>query len=144
MNQTIDTTGIDFVKLNQAAAAVRVPIDWEPPRVLPNPWRETARREDGAAYLNAAASLICILSCAYEQDDQAWLHLSVSHRLRIPTWGEMRMCKDLFLGDRYAVSILPPQAMYININSKVLHLFALLDVAAQPSLPDFSRGVGSI
>lgn len=93
--------------------------------------------------MNAAARLTAILSCNIEQDGRAWLHLSMSHHERIPTWKEQRVMKEQFLGDREAYSILPPRARYVNIHNNVLHLFALLD-ETQSALPDFTGGSGSL
>lgn len=139
-----NTDGIDFEKL----AAVqndesRLVPGWEAPRILPPSWLEVQRGEGGAKYMNANARLAAILSCSIETDGRAWLHLSVSHAQRIPTWGELRVCKEMFLGDREAYSILPPRARYVNLHNNVLHLFALLDETAS-ALPDFTRGTGSL
>lgn len=87
--------------------------------------------------------LVVILTCSYEQDDRAWLHLSVSHRSRLPSWREVREAKEIFLGEREAYQVLPPPARYVNLHPNVLHLFALLD-KDQVALPDFSRGTRSL
>lgn len=140
----IPTDGVDFAKLAEVDAGILDVPGWEAPRVLPASWREVKRVPDGAQYFHAEARLSCILSCAFETDGRAWLHLSVKHQTRIPTWGELRICKEQFLGDREAVQILPPKAKYINIHTHVLHLFALLSPTAPTGLPDFTNGTGSI
>ena len=141
----VPTDGVDFVKLAAAQNdQSRTVKGWDAPRVLPASWREIERDQDGGAkYRNAAASLACILTCNVELDGRAWLHLSVSHAKRIPTWGEMRVCKEQFLGDREAYSVMPPRARYVNLHNNVLHLFALLD-ETQSALPDFTGGTGSL
>lgn len=141
----VPTDGVDFVKLAAAQNNdARLVVGWEAPRVLPASWREVERDRDGSAkYRNAAARLACILTCNVELDGRAWLHLSVSHAERIPTWGEMRVCKEQFLGDREAYSVMPPRARYVNLHNNVLHLFALLD-EQQSALPDFTGGTGSL
>lgn len=140
----VSTEGIDFERLAEVQndESRRVP-GWEAPRILPPSWIERRRGSDGAQYMNASARLAAILSCSIESDGRAWLHLSVSHAQRIPTWGELRVCKEQFLGDREAYSILPPRARYVNLHNNVLHLFALLDETAT-ALPDFTRGTGSL
>lgn len=141
----VQTEGVDFDALAAAQNndGRRVP-GWQAPRVLPASWVELDRdRAGGARYTNRNARLIAILSCEVESDGRAWLHLSVSHAQRIPTWGELRVCKELFLGDREAYSIMPPRARYVNLHNNVLHLFALLDEAAA-ALPDFTGGTGSL
>lgn len=63
-----------------------------------------------------------------------WAHLSVSAHKRLPTWDELRHAKELFLGDRRAMQVLPPRAEYVNINPFVLHLYAPLE---HDPMPDF-------
>jgi len=134
---------VDFDALAAAQSGRRDVPGWEPPRVLPASWREVQRGPDGAKYMNANARLVCILSCSVELDGRAWLHMSCSHATRIPTWGELRVCKEQFLGDREAYSVMPPRARYVNLHNNVLHLFALLDESVT-ALPDFTGGSGSL
>lgn len=143
----LNPEGVDFQKIADINNdPTRHVPGWEAPRILPPNWVEIPFSRDphgGAKYRNAAARLVCILSCGVELDGRAWLHLSMSHAERIPTWGEMRICKEQFLGDREAYSILPPRARYVNLHNNVLHLFALLDEQAT-ALPDFTQGTGSL
>ena len=68
-------------------------------------------------------------------DGALWGHLSIRPiQDRLPTWKELKWCKEYFLGDRKAIQILPPRAEYVNINPFVLHLYAPLEV---DPLPDF-------
>jgi hypothetical protein len=153
----IDPTGVDFERLarHQLDTTRRVEnwlapkaqsLHWQPHEIeLPREWREVDRGDDGGArYVNASRRLLVILSCSVEADDRAWLHLSVSRasKDRLPSHGEMKLCKELFLGDREAYAVWPPKARYVNIQ-EVLHLFALLDPEAT-ALPDFTGGTGSI
>jgi hypothetical protein len=142
--QGISTEGLDLEKIAAVHNDPNVPQGWEPPRVLPANWIEVMRLADGAKYTSPNQKLAAILSCGYESDQRAWLHLSVSHRDRIPTWGEFRTTKELFLGDREAIQVLPPKAKYVNLHPNVLHAFALLDINEKIGLPDFTGGTGSI
>lgn len=135
---------IDWERVRERQAEVVTPSNWEAPRIMPMGWREIRRLDDGAAYRNYDAKLVAILSCAYESDGKPWLHLSVSHRERVPSWSELKKCKELFLGDRYAYSVMPPAREYVNIDKRVLHLFAQLDIDAPSVFPDFTGGTGSI
>jgi hypothetical protein len=67
-------------------------------------------------------------------DGELWAHLSVSGRGHIPSWDQLRWCKELLLGDRKAIQVLPPKAEYVNVNPYVLHLYAALE---KDPLPDF-------
>ncbi len=119
------------------------PPPWSPPMVLPPAWEMVEQDHlTGAKYKAKSRNLVAIISCSRELDGRHWLHLSVSHRQRIPTWDEMRWCKEVFLGDREAYQVMPPKARYVNIMPNVLHMFALLDGAAV--LPDFTQGTNSL
>jgi hypothetical protein len=115
-------------------------LSWEPP-AAPRGWYVDDRRLDGARYYCPSRKLIAIVSISVESDGRRWLHMSLSHWNRVPTWGELRDAKQLFLGDVYAYQVLPPKSQYVNINPKVLHLWHCLDGAP---LPEFSRGSGSL
>lgn len=142
----IDDNGVDYAKL--AALQLddsREVAGWRAPQVLLPEWCELDRDDHGGArYINAQRRLMAIVSCSVEADKRAWLHLSVSRTAkdRLPSHGEMRLCKELFLGDREAYAVWPPKARYVNL-VEVLHLFALLDDKSA-ALPDFTGGTGSI
>lgn len=108
----------------------------------PKGWRLVQPSEDGGKYLNHSRGLGVILSVTVEDDGKPWVHFSLSHKNRIPTWGELRTTKEAFLGNVHAYQVLPPTEIYVNLNPKVLHLFTCLD---GPQLPEFSGvipGVG--
>lgn len=112
------------------------------PLVLPANWRLVEKGEDGAAYMCTTAPIAVIVSASTEADGRRWLHVSLSRPSRIPSWEDTKNVKEIFIGDRYAYSVLPPRAKYVNINPHVLHLFAPLE--GDPPLPDFTRGGNSL
>lgn len=119
------------------------PPPWSPPTIMPPAWEMVERDHiSGAKYVARLRGLVAIISCSRELDGQFWLHLSVSHRKRVPTWQELTWCKDIFLGDREAYQVLPPPERYVNIMPNVLHMFARIDGAAV--LPDFTQGTSSL
>lgn len=137
----VDFSGIDHEALaRETNNRDRDVLGWSPPPPPPS-WLESERDIRGAKYRNPNRRLVVILSCAIEDDGRAWLHLSVSHSQRIPTWGELGLVKEAFLGDREAYQVLPPKKRYVNIHPHVLNLFAPLE---EPVLPDFTRGTGGI
>ncbi len=117
-------------------------MGYSPPLVLPAFWETIDVAVDGRAYRNNLASLACIVSAGQELDGRTWIHMSLSHPSRLPTWRELVEAKELFLGDRYAYQVLPPRDKYVNIHPHVLHLFAV-DGGEEP-LPDFTQGSGSL
>lgn len=134
---------IDREAVQDRQRKVRVPDGWSAPTVMPPAWEIESIMHDGGRYIAPTLGLVAILSCQIEQDGRAWLHLSVSHRSRVPSWRELREAKEIFIGDREAYQVLPPQARYVNIHPNVLHMFALLEPGAA-ALPDFTWGTGSL
>lgn len=112
------------------------------PLVLPASWRIVEARPDGIKYTQAATGLTVIVSGARELDERRWLHMSLAHPERLPSWNELRDTKRWVLGARVkAVMVLPEETEYVNIHPFCLHLFASID--GNP-LPDFTRGSGSL
>jgi hypothetical protein len=117
---------------------------WEPgaaapPEPLPSTWRVLFTRDDGAAY--ERTGLRVIVSAARELDGRRWLHVSCSRRSRVPSYDEMLVVRNLFIGDREAIQVFPPRARHVSIHRYCLHLWCCLD---GPVLPDFARGGDSI
>lgn len=114
-------------------------------RATPEGWRLLERRPDGEGWRVRIRGQVLhvIWSIGIELDGREWLHVSASHPSRIPLWEEMCRIKDVFVGpDRWAYQLHPPQDDYVNIHPGVLHMFA--PPAGESSLPDFTRGTGSI
>ena len=90
------------------------------------------------AYLHINMPLRVICSACVEADGKRWVHVSCSRPNRIPSWEELRLVKDTFVGrDRKAIQVLPSDAEYVNAHPYVLHLWACLD---GDGLPDFRKG----
>lgn len=111
---------------------------------LPEGWTILEKRFDGAA-LRRRDGLAVIISASVEADGHPWLHVSLSRKKQLPSWSDIRLVKNLFIGgDRYAYQILPPQDRYVNINPFVLHLWSPLDHQPIPEFSGFINGVRSI
>lgn len=118
-------------------------VEWSRPQPPGGWFFDKANRDDATIwfYRNPAMSLLVGISCEREDDGRAYIHLSVSHRNRIPTWGELGKAKEAFLGDLEAYQVFPPRARYVNIHPHCLNLYAPLE---SPVLPDFTRKTGGI
>lgn len=111
--------------------------------ILPAGWREIRRTSDGVHMEHGASRRSVIVSVAVEEDARRWLHLSVAHPERMPTWEDLVDVKELFIGRRaYAFQVIPPRSRYVNLHPFCLHLFHCLDEPMP--LPDFTRGSGSL
>lgn len=99
------------------------------------------KMDDGARFVRAYDHLSVILSVAVEDDQRKWLHVSLAHRNRLPTYETLKLVKDTFIGDRKAIQVFPSEKEYVNKHPYCLHLWCCLD--GDP-LPDFTHGSGSI
>ena len=105
-------------------------------------WRCAAIDVAGALWQNNVRRLRVIESVAhYAPAWELWHHVSVSHRERMPLRAEMAMVKNLFVGRAWeAYEVWPSEDRYVNHDSRVLHLWARLDVQGGRVLPDFRVG----
>ena len=101
-------------------------------------WTGGPDREYARAY-QWKKGLLVLISCAQQSDLRLWLHVSVSRKdTCIPTWEQMSVLKQLFIGDdRQAIQVMPPASKHVNIHSACLHLWHCLD---GDGLPDFTAG----
>lgn len=69
-----------------------------------------------------------------------WDHVSVSARLRIPTWEEMCWIKSLFFeDDEVVVQYHPAKSQYVNLHPRTLHLWRPHNVV-MPTPPSIAVG----
>lgn len=67
---------------------------------------------------------------------ERWVHVSCSTPNALPTWEELKLVKNTFIGeDKLAIQVLPPKAKYVNKHDYVLHLWHRLD---SDPIPDFT------
>lgn len=85
---------------------------------------------------DAKADTRVLVSCA-PQDGADWVHASISHPDRMPTYEELTALHDAaFIG--YAHQVFAPPSDHVNIHPFALHLWGRLDGGRV--LPDFGRG----
>ncbi|HEY1861518.1 MAG TPA: hypothetical protein VGG61_14250 [Gemmataceae bacterium] len=125
----------------------RYPVDQADVRAalsrIPVGWHQVATQPHGAVY--QGQTLQVIISVERYDDNQLWLHVSAVGRtgrtaFYLPTWTQMKRIKEDFIGEKWAYSVLPPTADYVNQNEYCLHLYARMD--GSNALPDFTRGLG--
>lgn len=108
----------------------------------PQGWRLNQGGADGGMWDNNKKRLRVVASVSTEQDGKRWLHMSMSHPKRIPTYDELVYMKRHWAGEqRKCIMVLPPSDEHVNFHPFCLHLFCCLD---DDGLPDFTRGMGTI
>ena len=71
--------------------------------------------------------------------DKEWLHVSVAHGRRMPSYDELRFVKRHFIGDdRHAILVLPDAAHEVPLTTFCLKLHVCMD--GHP-LPEFNTEV---
>lgn len=83
-----------------------------------------------------------IVTACEEQDDEWWVHASISWANRLPSYDDLKLLHAAVFGDGWAYLPFAPPAEHVNHAQYALHLFGRLDGAA--SMPDFTRGLKMI
>lgn len=107
--------------------------EWSPPqRFGPDGWRFD--RPDGDARIIATVA-------EHPDDPREWLHASISHPDRLPTYEELVLLHRAFFRGGWAYQVFAPAASHVDLHPFALHLWGLLD--GSPVLPNFGA-LGSI
>lgn len=126
-------------------ASSPIPAGVEPVDVpLPTPpgWRLVDRTTDGKCWRIPGGKIV--IASGSRHDGLVWLHMSMSHKARLPTWPELVAMRDALVGPNVeAYQVCPPADRYVNLHARVLHLWACMD---RPSgfLPRFDGEIGGI
>ena len=109
---------------------------------IPPGWHVSQVGLDGLMWKHSKNGMSVIASIHKELDDLHWLHLSMAHAKRLPTYDELKYLKRHWAGkERKAVMIFAPEVHHVNLHPNCLHLFCCLD--GDP-FPDFTWGTGLI
>lgn len=83
---------------------------------------------DSTTYRHITQPLVAIVSQDPVPGGAPRWHLSVSHRDRVPTWGELGEARDALLpADLHFMVPHPPRRYWMNLNRRVLHLWEMRD-----------------
>lgn len=98
-----------------------------PQPLLSSGWTRTTRMRampwNAEVFLHHAKQLSAIRG----REMGRW-HLSVAHKDRIPTWGELGFARDHLLPpDVWLMIAHPPREYWLNVNSRVLHFWEFRD-----------------
>lgn len=105
---------------------------------LPGRWQMEPFGPDGRRYVHAASPFTSVIATRAEHDGQEWLHASIAHPDRMPTWEELKAVKVALIGAaRFAYLVFPPAWQYVNQHPYALHLWSRWDDSDGAALPDF-------
>lgn len=110
----------------------------------PAGWRILQPWGSGFA-LDNYSGLRVLVDCSMKSDGHWWVHVSASRKDWTPNHADMLAVKRVFLGDRYAYAVWPPESEYVNIHKHCLHLWSRVDAVNGKVLPEFSdvlEGIG--
>lgn len=105
-------------------------------RGIPPGWQVIGETEDGKHWWNHNKQLGVIASISIENDGKWWLHVSMSHPKRMPTYKDICYLKRHWIGEEAeAIMVFPRKSNHVNLHKFCLHLWHCLD--GYP-LPEFS------
>lgn len=111
----------------------RITRECSPQRDPPKGWTKVGGCEN--VWRSIHDKLTVIVTGRREGDGRRWMHVSVSHRDRLPTWPELKTVKDMLIGpDTVAIQVFPRAAEFVNVHPFCLHLWHCLDGDV---IPDF-------
>ena len=101
-----------------------VPGAWDSPLSIPGAWDSPL---SVAPVCWEKGDLAAIVSRDEITPGDARWHISLQHRLRVPTWNELaEAAHALRPGVPFVIGV-PPKSQWINVHERVLHLFELKD-----------------
>lgn len=84
--------------------------------------------------------LFVLRSLATMTNGANYIHCSVSRKDRHPTWEEMVLVRDQFIGrDTEAVLVLPPKVFHVNVHEHCFHWWSLVGLGNGTELPGLHK-----
>jgi hypothetical protein len=103
-------------------------------------WPLIKETEDG--YLFRSDCGVAVIMSGSWENGEKWLHVSLSRKWKMPSYGDIALVKRVFIGDdKKAIMVFPERKYHVNIHNFCLHLWHCVD---GDGLPEFSHGLGTI
>ena len=106
-------------------------VGWQPVPIpfMPFRWVRKCDPRNGA--------LMVILTGSTEVDGKRWLHVSFSRPRRDPSYADLVLVKERFIGpEKQAITVHPRRSEHVSLHEHCLHLWACFD---GDGLPDFRK-----
>lgn len=105
---------------------------------IPKNWKLISKGSSGGVFQKG--NVKAIITSEVHGDGRAWIHLSVSKKNSLPTYGDLKRAKKDFLGpESRAMLFFPPESEHVNLHKYCHHLWCCVD---EDPLPDFPVGSG--
>lgn len=92
-------------------------------RPVPSDWTQVG--PDSMFAWSHTSGLRVICSTDTMEDGGTWLHVSVSRSNSLPSWDDLKLVKDAFIGRNHeAVQVLPRDEDFVNLHPFCLHLWS--------------------
>jgi len=110
------------------------------PRIILSGWYQLRSPIENQRHWQHQTGLFVIQEIE-AHDGKEWLHTSFSRRNSMPTYQDITMVKDQFIGfDKKAIMVFPSREEHVNIHPFCLHLYS----SQEDGLPDFRRAGGGL
>ena len=107
------TTVVDALRLR----AIMGRDNWSTPQPFgPDGWQMTNRRSSSI-----------IVTCSEQDDGHEWVHASIAHIDRTPTYHELVLLHRAAFDGLWAYQVFAPPDAHVNIHPYALHLWGRLD-----------------
>lgn len=158
MEEIVESTPVHLLVGGKIAKTVTVPLvseerwleeanrteeEWKKV-VLPPGWRApTTPGIPGMPGMEALRDAVngksAVFFSAGRHDGRWWLHVSLSHPDKMPSYMDLAEVKRIFIGEeREAVQVFPPASEHISFHDRCLHLWSCLEPDGS-GLPKFGR-----
>lgn len=108
--------------------------DLAPPPWHTEPWEQRGAR--GWRLWHVGLRMTVLATIEIHDDGHRWLHASISHPERDPTYMELKTLHIAVFGEtRWSYQVFPPAAHHVNYHEHTLHLWGREDgTEGQPAL----------
>ena len=107
---------------------------------IKNQFIKIEERIDGISFTKNG--LFIIAAIHKELDNNFWVHISLSRKNKIPSYKDLILVKNTFIGkDKKAIQVFPKEEEHVNFMENCLHLWHCVD---NDPLPDFTHGTNKL
>ena len=126
----IDWTAVEALVVCEGRELLPIDVWIDARPALSHGWVRAAilkgKSTDGARWDHPSGTVVLESICRH--DAHVWYHLSASRPGGVLDWARLKRIRSWFLGDDIeCYMIFPPSHRWVNINPRVLHLWAALD-----------------